>query len=127
MLLEVFFMKKFVKGFIIGTVFVVLGATAVFAAGTGTGIGTGTEAGSGTSLGTSVSSVPENVSTCPWCQKEGHCFQDLDNDGVCDYYNSYTEENFTGHHRQESAHHGFQNRHHNSGQNCSSGYHGFCR
>lgn len=121
-------MKKFVKGFIIGTAIVVLGTTAVFAAGAGTGTGSGT--GSGAVQGSSSSSavVPGDASTaCPWCREDGHCYQDLDNDGVCDYYNAYTGENFTGHHGQESSHHGFQGGHHNSGQNRSFGCHGFCR
>ena len=98
-------MKKFVKGFIIGTAVVVLGTTAVFAAGAGTGTGSGT--GSGAVQGSSSSSavVPGDVSTaCPWCREDGHCYQDLDND-----------------------HHGFQGGHHNSGQNRSFGCHGFCR
>ena len=97
-------MKKFVKGCIIGTAVVVLGTTAVFAAGAGTGTGSGT--GSGAVQGSSSSSavVPGDASTaCPWCREDGHCYQDLDNDGVCDYYNAYT------------------------GQNRSFGCHGFCR
>lgn len=112
-------MKKFAKGFIIGTAVVVLGATAVFATDTGTGTG---------SADISSAVVPGDVSAaCPWCREDGHCHQDLDNDGVCDYYNAYTGENFTGRHGQESTHHGFQDRHHNFGQNWSFGCHGFCR
>lgn len=119
-------MKKFAKGFLIGTAIVVLGATAVFAAGTGAGTGTGT--GSGTFRESSASSASGNFSAaCPWCLEDGHCYQDLDNDGVCDYYNADTRGNFTGHHGQESSRHGFQGGHHNSGQNRSSGCHGFCR
>lgn len=48
-------MQKFVKGFIIGTAVVVLGTTAVFAAGAGTGTGSGT--GSGAVQGSSSSSA----------------------------------------------------------------------
>ena len=121
-------MKKFAKGILIGTAVVVLGTTAVFAAGAGTGTGSGT--GSGAVQGSSSSSavVPGNASTaCPWCREDGHFYQDLDKDGVCDYYNAYTGENFSGHHGQESSHHGFQGGHHNSGQNRSSRCHGFCR
>lgn len=124
------FMKKFVKGLIIGTAVVVLGATAVFAAGTGSS--TGSSTGNGTNSravqgSSSSAAAAENIgSACPWCQEDGHCYQDLDNDGVCDYYNTYAGANTVEHHRQENSHHGFQNGHHNSGQSCSSGYHGFC-
>lgn len=121
-------MKKFAKGLIIGTAVAVFGATAVFAA--GTGADTGNRTGSGTVQGSSSSSavVPGDASTaCPWHRENGHCYQHLDNDGICGYYNAYTGENFTGHHGQEGSHHGFQGGHHNSGQNRSSGCHGFCR
>lgn len=120
-------MKKFAKGLIIGTAVVVLGATAVFAAGTGSSTGNGTNSGAVQGSSSSAAAAENIGSACPWCQEDGHCYQDLDNDGVCDYYNTYTGENISGHHRQENAHHGFQNGHHNSGQSCSSGYHGFCR
>ena len=72
-------MKKFVKGCIIGTAVVVLGTTAVFAAGagTGTGSGTGSRAVQGSSSSSAV--VPGDASTaCPWCREDGHCYQDLD-------------------------------------------------
>lgn len=120
-------MRKFVKGIVIGTVAAVFGATAVFAAGTGNDIGSGT--GSSTVQGSSVSSsVPGGVSTaCPWCREEGHCYQDLDNDGICDYPSAYTGGTFTGHHGQGSYHHSFRSGHYNFGQGCSSGCHGICR
>lgn len=116
-------MRKFVKGIVIGTAAAVLGATAVFAAGTGSDIGSGTVQGSSVS-----SSVPDGVSTaCPWCREDGHCYQDLDNDGICDYHTAYTGEKFTGHHGQGNYHHSFRSGHYNFGQGCSSGCHGICR
>ena len=117
-------MKKFVKALIIGTAIVVLGATAVFAAGAGNGSGSGTgRRANQASQESSVSAAaPGNIS----CREDGRCYQDLDNDGVCDYYNTYTGGD-SARQQQAEGRCGFQNGRRSAGRGCSSRCWGFCR
>lgn len=130
---EAIYMRRLVKGFIIGTAIVVLGTTAVFAAGNGAGPGRGqNNSQSAASLsGDSVSSTATGSDStsgtgtyCQWCQDRDHCYNDLDNDGVCDYYKNCTGENCNNNCTQNSFYSGTSSGHHGMGQN--RGHHGAC-
>lgn len=126
-------MKRFVKGFMIGTAIVVLGTTAVFAAGNGAGAGRGqnnSQSAASLSANSASSAVTGSGSTsgtgtyCQWCQDRDHCYNDLDNDGVCDYYKNCTGENCNNDCTRDGSYSGISGGHHGMGQH--GGHHGTC-
>lgn len=67
-------MRKFVKKIVIGTAAALLVTTGVFASGW---------------ENAAESQASPQPQACSWCQEKSHCYEDIDKDGICDYYSSH--------------------------------------